>query len=436
MTGMRNLGLFKLDMKLIDTLSLAFRTVRSNKLRTGITVAIIAFGIMALVGINTAIDAMKQKFTESFSSMGATGFTIHYNNFNFFGRRNDVAKEKKGQRKEKKSELRKEITRAQAEAFKERFLFPAKVSLSLQGNNDAVVSMGDVKTNPTVRIAGGDENYPELNGYTMATGRNLNNLDVQSGRNVCIVGSEMVTKFFKGNAERAVENIIRINGIPYRIIGTLASKGSTLGFSWDNCIITSYNNVRRFFTSGSTSFNIQVKVPDIKLVDAAVGEAQGTFRPIRNLGTTEADNFVIDKDDKFVDELLKNLSFITISALVIGMITLIGAAVGLMNIMLVSVTERTKEIGLVKAIGGRQSSIRRQFLFESILISLMGAAFGILLGIVVGNAFSLVLNTGFVVPWQWLFWGIIICSIVGLLAGLYPSLKASRLNPIEALRYE
>jgi putative ABC transport system permease protein len=253
---------------------------------------------------------------------------------------------------------------------------------------------------------------------------------------VAIIGSDIVKRFFQNNPERALEKIIKINGIPYRIIGTLDSKGSSLGFSWDNFILTSYNNVRRMFPQSNTSFNIQVKVPDVKLVDAGIGEAQGVFRPIRRLGTTEADNFVIDKSDRFVEELLRNLGFITLSAVVIGFITLVGAAVGLMNIMLVSVTERTKEIGLVKAIGGRQASIRRQFLYESIIISLMGAAFGIILGIIVGNSFSLVLNTGFVIPWQWLFWGIVICSLVGLLAGLYPSLKASRLNPIQALRYE
>jgi putative ABC transport system permease protein len=217
----------------------------------------------------------------------------------------------------------------------------------------------------------------------------------------------------------------------------MESKGSTLGFSWDNVIITSYNNVRRFLNSNpNASFSIQVKVPDLKLLDVAIGESEGIFRPIRGLTLTEESNFIIDKSDAFVELLLTNLAFITISAIIIGAITMIGAAVGLMNIMLVSVTERTKEIGLVKAIGGRKKSIRRQFLYESIIISLLGAGFGIILGIIVGNSFSLFLNTGFVIPWLWMVLGIIVCSITGLLAGLYPSLKASRLNPIEALRYE
>jgi putative ABC transport system permease protein len=423
-------------MKFRDVLSLAWRTVRSNKLRTGITVAIIAFGIMALVGINTAIDAMKQKFTESFAAMGANGFTIHYKDFNFFrDDRGEVKKEKKGL-KEKKSNTRKQITKEQAEAFKSKFDFPSKVSLTLRGTNDAVVSLGEKKTTPTLWINGGDEHYAELNGFSMSAGRNMNELDVQSGRNVAMVGSDIVKRFFNGVPDRALEKIIKVNGIPYRVIGTLEEKGSTLGRSWDNMILTSYNNVRRFFSSSNSSFTILVKVPEVTMVDAGIGEATGVFRPIRRLTTTEADNFVMDKSDRFVEELLKNLSFVTISAVVIGVITLVGAAVGLMNIMLVSVTERTKEIGLVKAIGGRQKSIRQQFLYESIMISLMGAVFGIVLGIIVGNSFSIVLNTGFVIPWKWLAGGIILCSLVGLLAGLYPSLKASRLNPIEALRYE
>jgi putative ABC transport system permease protein len=431
-------------MRFADTISLAFRTVRSNKLRTGLTVAIIAFGIMALVGINTAIEAMKQKFTESFASMGATGFTIHYQDYQFFGHGGGgVSQEKKDAKKVKKSNVRKVITKEQAEAFKTSYPFPAKVSLSLRGGNNNIASMGDKKTNPTVQVMGGDEYYAELNGYNLDAGRSLNELDVQSGRNVVILGSDLVEKFFGDHPERALEKIVKINGIPFRIIGTMESKGSSLGRSMDNVAITSYNNVRRFFVSNGTNFynptptfNIQVKVAEVSQLDMAIGEAEGVFRPIRRISTTDASNFAIDKSDRFVQELIKNLGFITISAVVIGLITLIGAAVGLMNIMLVSVTERTKEIGLVKAIGGRQRSIRQQFLYESIIISLMGAAFGIVLGILVGNSFSLVLKTGFVFPWMWLFYGIAICSIVGLLAGLYPSFKASRLNPIQALRYE
>jgi putative ABC transport system permease protein len=425
-------------VKILDTILLAFRTVRGNKLRTGITVSIIAFGIMALVGINTAIEALKQKFTESFSSMGANGFTIHYEQFNLnFGGNNDVKKEKKGARKEKKSNLGKPITKIEAEEFKNRFDFPAKISLNFDGSRDAVVSLGNKKTNPNVRVSGGDENFTELNGYTLAAGRELSSLDIQTGRNVCILGSVVSKKFFGNDPTSSLEKIIKINNIPYRVIGTFEEKGSTLGFSWDNVILTSYNNVRRFFNSNSNaSFSILVKIPDIKNVDLAINESEGVFRPIRKLAITEANNFAVDKSDFFAQLLLNQLQYITVSAVVIGGITLLGAAIGLMNIMLVSVTERTKEIGLIKAIGGKQKSVRRQFLYESIAISLMGAVFGIILGVIIGNVFSIILSTGFVLPIDWLIYGIAICFLTGLLAGLYPAFKAGRLNPIEALRYE
>jgi putative ABC transport system permease protein len=423
-------------MRLIDTLSLAYRTILGNKLRTIITVLIIAFGIMALVGIITAEDALKQKFTESFSAMGANGFTIHYKSwFNFNS--NGVKSQKKSALKEKRSNSNEPITRLQAETFRARFNYPAKMAIGLVGSNDAVVSLGNRKTNPNVRVQGGDENYLDLNGFTLAAGRNLNELDLTSGRNVCIIGHDVATKFFGDNPERPVERIIRVNNLPFRVIGVMGSKGSSLGMNFDNMILTSYNTVRRLFSLGSqTSFSIQVKVTDVKQIEGAIDQAEGVFRPVRRLDVTEADNFLIDKSDTFVNLLLKQLGFITVAAIIIGVITLVGAAVGLMNIMLVAVTERTKEIGLIKAIGGRQRSVRQQFLFESILICLIGAAFGVVLGVIVGNVFSVVLSTGFVVPWGWVAGGIVICSLVGLAAGAYPAVKAGRLNPIEALRYE
>ncbi|AEW03297.1 hypothetical protein A4D02_04590 [Niastella koreensis] len=424
-------------MTLRDTLSLSFRTVRSNRLRTGITVAIIALGITALIGINTAIVAIKQKFLESFSSMGATGFTIRYQEPRRGFNNEEVKKEKRGAKKEKKSNMGKPITVHQAEAFKAAYTFPAQVSANIVGDRSAIVAYENRKTNPNVWLVGGDENYTGLNGFAVENGRDLNPVDIETGRNVCLVGKDIATRFFGENAERPLDKIIRVDNIPFRIIGVLKPKGSTFGRSLDNLVIISYSNVRRYFNSNpNASFNIQVKVSDIKLIDGAIGEATSAFRPIRQLTVTETDNFMIDKSDSFAEMLIRNLSFITMAALLIGVITLVGAAIGLMNIMLVAVTERTKEIGLVKAIGGKRKNIRYQFLYESIIISLLGAAFGIVLGIILGNIVGILLSTSFVVPWDWVLTGVIICSLVGLLAGLYPAIKAGKLNPIEALRYE
>jgi putative ABC transport system permease protein len=422
-----------------DTISLAYRTVRSNKLRTGLTVAIIAFGIMALVGIITAIKAMNQKFSESFSTMGANGFTIRFKQREIRfggGGQSDLKVAKKGARKQKTSSLGKPITIDQADEFKRVYNFPAMTGVSVFVNRNTIVSYNAAKTSPNVLMIGADENYLLLNGFGLFGGRNLNATDVQSARNVCLIGYDVASKLFKESPARAVNMIIRVNDIPYRVLGVLASRGSSFGFSRDNVVILSYKNIDRNFSNNVSSYTIAVMTDDIRQVNEAMGEAEGSFRAIRKLTTTEESNFVLDRNDAIVEKAMKSLGFLTVSATVIGLITLIGAAIGLMNIMLVSVTERTKEVGLIKAIGGKSKMVRRQFLLEAIIISLLGALFGILLGVGVGNLFSMVLNTGFVVPWNWIIYGIVICTIVGLLAGLYPALKAGRLNPIEALRYE
>ncbi|TMI91559.1 MAG: FtsX-like permease family protein [Bacteroidetes bacterium] len=426
-------------MNITDIFSLAYRTVRSNKLRTGLTVAIIAFGIMALVGIITAIKAMNQKFTESFSTMGANGFTIRFKERQIHfggGDQSDLKLAKKGKRKEKTSSLGKPINIEQADAFRTNYTFPATTGVSVFVNRNTIVSYNTKKTTPNVLLLGADENYLLLNGFELSAGRNFNQTDVQSARNLCLLGHDVATKLFKENVDKAVNAIIRVNDIPYRVLGVLGSRGSSFGFSRDNLVILSYQNIDRNFTNNVGSYTLAVMTDDIRKVAEAMGEAEGTFRAIRKLNTTEENNFVLDRNDAIAEKAMKSLGFLTISATVIGLITLIGAAIGLMNIMLVSVTERTKEVGLIKAIGGKSKLVRRQFLLEAIIISLLGALFGILLGITVGNLFSMLLKTGFVVPWNWVIYGIGLCTIVGILAGLYPALKAGRLNPIEALRYE
>jgi len=424
-------------MQLKDSLSLAFRTVKSNKLRTGITVAIIAFGIMALIGIITAIASMNQSLSESFATMGANSFSIRYRDINIrIGGGREVKKTSTGALRAKKSNERKIITYQEARLFKERYNFPARVSISLSGPQSIIVSNENVKTNPNISMSGGDENYLIQNGYTLAGGRNFNKLDVESGRNICILGNSVAQKLYGDNTLRALDQTIKADGIKYRVIGVLKDKGSSAFFNADNIVLTTYNNIRRLFPTDGTSYNIGVMVNNINEMDAAISEAKGTFRPIRKLAIDEQNNFYINKSDSIAEIFKNSLGTITTAAAFIGLITLFGAAIGLMNIMLVAVNERTREIGLIKAIGGKSKSIRAQFLFESIFISLIGAVLGIILGVIVGNVVGIFLHTGFVVPWLWVVIGIVVCSAVGLFAGLYPAVKAAKLDPIVALRYE
>lgn len=422
-----------------DSLQLSWKNVKGNKLRTAITVIIMALGIFALILIITAITAASNSLTSSFSTMGANSFSIRYKdrNISFGGGRSAREVTKKSSLKDKRSKVGMVITYDQAREFKERYSFPgSKVGIALRGPGSIVVNNSRRKTNPDVNVYGGDENYLELNGYSIKTGRNFTPSEIQSGRNVCMLGSGVAGKLFPENIDKAIDAVVNVDHIPYRVIAVLEDKGSSAFFNTSRVVITPFNNVRRLSASASSTYTIAAMVNDLKLMPVATGEAEGTFRAIRKLDVKENSNFFIDKSDSIAQTLLKNLGFLEKGTIGIAFITLIGAAIGLMNIMLVAVNERTKEIGLSKALGCTARDVRAQFLFESVLISLMGAVAGIVAGILVGNLVALFLKTGFVVPWAWVAAAVFVCSLVGLAAGLYPAYKASKLDPIVALRYE
>ena len=422
-----------------DTVALSWRNISGNKLRTAITVAIIALGIFALILIITSIKAASNSLTTSFSTMGANSFSLRFKDRNIRiggGRQRESTKTSKSALREKKSNMGKVITYDEARAFKKRYQFPAKVGLALMGPRNIVCNTDRKKTNPDVTVLGGDENYLDLNGYSIAFGRNFTETEIESGRSICMLGSGTAKKLYPDNPAKAIDMVVSVDHIPYRVIAVLEEKSSSAFFNTSKIVVTSYNNIRRLYTSQNSSFTIGVMVSDLKMMDAAIGEAKGAFRPIRKLDVKDEINFYVDKSDSIAEALLTNLGFLEKGTIGIAFITLIGAAIGLMNIMLVAVNERTKEIGLIKALGGTSKDIRAQFLYESVLISLLGAVAGIIAGVLLGNVVAILLKTGFVVPWAWVIAGIFVCSFVGLAAGLYPAYKASKLDPIVALRYE
>lgn len=423
-----------------DSVALSWKNVKANKLRTAITIIIMALGIFALILIITAIKAASLGLTNSFSTMGANAFGIRYKdrgiNFGGGGRKSGTQKTKAGL-KEKKSNNGIPITYDEAKAFKQRYSFPgAKVGIALRGANNIVVNSAAKKTNPDVNVTGGDENYLELNGFEIAYGRNFSSTEVDAGRNVCMIGSGVAQKLFPDNNAKAIDAVVNVDHIPYRIIAVLEEKTSSAFFNTSRIVITTVNNIRRQYATQTSSYTVAVMVTNLKLMDMAVGEATATFRPIRNLSVTDDENFFVDKSDSIAQSLLTNLGFLEKGTIGIAFITLIGAAIGLMNIMLVAVNERTKEIGLTKALGATRKDIRSQFLYESVIISLLGAFAGIVMGILVGNIVAVFFKTGFVVPWMWVGIAVVVCTAVGLLAGIIPAVKASKLDPIVALRYE
>lgn len=425
-------------MKFSDVLSLSYGNLKGNKLSTGITIVIMALGIFALILIITAVAALSEGLNQSFASMGANAFSLRHQSINYFQKRNSSPEVTDNRTlRSRKSNLAKPITFEEAIAFKERYNFPdAKVSVAILGARNVVVNIGSIKTNPEVTVFGGDENYLDLNGYDMLAGRNITIAEVESGANVCLLGYGVFETLFKDNADKCLESVVNIDHKPYRVVGILKDKTASAFFNAKKIVITSYNNVRRLYQVPAASYTLAVQVANPSQMDNAIGEAQAVMRPIRKLDVKDENNFYVDKSDSAANSFFKNIAFIQVATVGIALITLFCAAIGLMNIMLVKVKERTKEIGLAKALGSTSSDIRKQFLYESILISLFGALFGIVSGVLLGNVLAIFLKTGFVVPWNWVGIAIVTCSVVGLVAGLYPAYKASKLDPIVALRYE
>lgn len=411
-------------MSFLENFKLSLHSINANKLRTFLTALIVAIGITALVGILTSIDAIKGSVSESFSAMGSNSFNIQNRGVNIRiggGGTRPRAYEN--------------ITYHQARQFKARYDFPAVVSISARATSAAVASYKSEQTNPNINIVGSDENYLETGGYRLSAGRNFSSREVEFGSNVILIGEEIRTRLFDKDDDPIGEFIL-IGGNRYQVIGVLEERGTGAGFGGDRTGVIPLTKARSIMSGRQPSYTITVHAADPMQVESAIGEATLLFRNIRGVHTTEGSNFEITKSDAVAQVLLDNLRYVTWGAVVIATITLLGASIGLMNIMLVSVTERTREIGLRKAVGATPLVIRRQFLTEAVAICLMGGIAGVLFGLVIGNLLAVVLGASFLVPWYWMLLGLVVCVFVGMVSGYYPASKAARLDPVEALRYE
>jgi len=412
------IGLFKENTKI------ALDSIRSQVLRTSLTVFIIALGITALVGILTVVSALQNTILSDFASMGANTFSISRYDFSAEINQNDV-----------EQKVNPIISYPEARAFQDKYTYPfTTTSLSFTAASGVEVKYQGEKTDPEINIIGVDENFCPNKGLDVVKGRNFNTFDISNNNYVCILGSDFEKGLFKD--KNPIDKIISIRGAKFKVIGVLKEKGSTFGNSQDLRVLIPTQVARSIFSAPLINYELNVKVNNESLLNEAVEDAIVTMRMVRKLNPVEKENFGIERSDDLIQRLLSNTETLSIIAWVIGVITVFGSSIALMNIMLVSVSERTREIGIRKALGAKRSTIAWQFFTETLVIGQLGGIVGILFGITIGFIIAKAIGFQFIIPWIAIIAAFITTFVVTIVSGLFPAIKAAKLDPVEALRYE
>lgn len=412
-------GIFKENIKI------AFGSIRTQLLRTVLTIIIIAIGITALVGILTVVSAIDYNLNSSFASMGSNTFTINQYEFRT---RNDGDGEDE--------EINPIISYPQAKEYKERYDYPlTHTSISFTASSRAEVKFENKKTDPEISIIGVDDYFTINSGLQVVQGRNFSNFDISNNAYVCVLGSDFATKGLLKDVN-PIDKIISVRGAKFKVIGVLKEKGSTFGNSQDLRVLIPIQVARSLFSQPNINYAISTMIDKKELLNNAVDDAMITMRQVRKLNPVEESNFGVSRSDDLANRIAEITGVLGASAWIIGIITILGSSIALMNIMIVSVTERTREIGVRKSLGAKKSTIAWQFFMETLIIGQIGGLVGILLGILVGYILCISFGWIFTIPWTAIIAAVITSFIVALVSGSYPALKAAKLDPIEALRYE
>ncbi len=404
-----------------EILRLALSSLSANKLRSSLTMLGIAVGVFSVIGVMTVITGLRDNIESGLNVLGANSFQISkFPAINF----SDPWTRFRNRR---------DITYAQASRFKELMRGSADISLTLMRGGRRVAYQ-ERRTNPNVRLVGGDENFMASRNFDIAAGRNIGADDVEFGRAVVILGDDVVKRLFLN--EDPLGKLVRIDGQTYTIIGLMASKGTSFGQSQDNIAITTVTQYLESYGRAFRSMGVNVQAPSQATLAATQDVAIGSMRVVRSLPPESPNDFEVFSNDSLIEAFNSVASVVAIGAFVISAIALLASGVGVMNIMLVSVTERTKEIGIRKSIGAKKRNILAQFLIEAVVLSLAGGLAGVLVGVIGGNVAASYLSAKMVFPWGWAVAGLAVCSAIGIGFGFYPAWKAASLDPIEALRYE
>lgn len=413
-------------MNLQENVREGLRSIKGNMLRTVLTALIIAIGITSLVGILTAIDGMQSSVDNSFAGLGANSFDIK--GPRLWRRRSGGVDEKDFP----------PIDYRQAKLYKTLFQGKTAATISIFTNvaGAAQLKYKSIKTNPNTLIRGIDEDFLTIKGYKLQAGRDINKNDIDFTNNVVILGNELSALLFP--KESPIDKDITLLGLRFKVIGVLEKKGSINGGGDDRVALVPLETGRQIAGNRTLTFDITTSVPNVSDMDYILGEAEAVMRRVRKDPASKPKSFEMERSDALAKDFEEVTGYLRVGGFGIGIITLLGAAIALMNIMMVSVTERTREIGIRKAIGATPFKIRLQFLMEAIVICILGGVGGIIMGISIGNVIAKLISdkSSFIVPWGWMIMGIIVCVVVGVISGIYPAYKASKLDPIESLRYE
>lgn len=411
-------------MNLVENIKEGLRSIQANLLRSVLTALIVAIGITALVGMLTTIDGIEHSVTESLSSLGVNTFDIN----------SKTNRNQNSQGVVEKSYP--QITMSQAFKFIDQYTVPSTISLNAYLTGIAEIKRLSKKTNPNVAVNGTNGDYFPINGLEMERGRGFSPLEVQYGTQVAVIGSKVYSTLYEKN-ENPIGTQITFLGAKFKVIGLLKEKGMLAENNFDNMVFIPIIKANQMAEGRGLWYELTVGITDPSKMDFAMGEATGVMRRIRGDDVGRENSFELEKSETLAQNLESITSGLRVAGVGIGFITLLGASIALMNIMLVSVTERTREIGVRKALGATALRIRQQFVVEAIVVCVLGGIAGIILGILIGNLLSRLMNINvFVVPWTEILMGMIVCIVVGLISGYYPAHKASKLDPIESLRFE
>lgn len=407
-----------------ENTKIALGAIRSQLLRTVLTVFIIASGIWALVGILSAVNALENSLMSNFAAMGSNTFSISQYDYSSQVNRNSS-----------ETKINPAINYNQAKAFKENFQEPfAQTSLSFTASSVVEVKYENKKTDPEVTIIGADETFFENSGLKVSEGNVFSKTDILNNLPICVIGSDLTKDLLKDL--NPINKTISIRGTKFRIAGVLEEKGSMFGNKQDLRVFIPLQKARSLFSQPNINYDIKVLVKKKEFLNDNIDQAVLTMRSIRSLHPSQQDNFGISRSDDLINQLKTQTQMLTVIALLIGIITIFGSSIALMNIMLVSVTERTKEIGIRKSLGAKSNTIAWQFFTETLVIGQLGGLLGTILGLITGYIFTRFVGFEFVIPWGAIIGAVIISLVVAIISGLYPAIKASKLDPVEALRYE